>query len=215
MERALKMRQIQVLLIDLGEVVVNVNPDRARDAWAELTGTPQKHFDQAFFDSHVKRDMDIGVLSASEGVDRVLSLNLSDGLRAETVIASWNAMLTTRPQVTEFLHQASKTVRCGVISNTDPIHAAWIEAECGLSGFVEKWTYSFDVQSLKPEPPLYLAALSNMQVAPEHALLIDDRADNITTARALGIHAEQIRGAESVGTALRTHGLIPNEGGQA
>src|SRR5262249_3516364 len=46
---------------------------------------------------------------------------------------------------------------------------------------------------LKPEPEIFLHALGVFGIEPEDAIFIDDREDNVSAARAVGIHAYQFR----------------------
>ena len=50
-------------------------------------------------------------------------------------------------------------------------------------------TFSCDVKMVKPGAGIYRHCLARLGVAPEEALFLDDRQDNVDAAQALGIHA--------------------------
>ena len=60
----------------------------------------------------------------------------------------------------------------------------------------------------KPDPAIYRLALEQLGVAPERALFLDDRADNVAAARRLGFVGHHSRDAESLRRALSERGLI-------
>jgi 2-haloacid dehalogenase len=67
---------------------------------------------------------------------------------------------------------------------------------------------SGDERLVKPDPAIYHLALDRFGVAAGDAVFIDDRADNIAAARALGIHGILFEGAEALRAELVAHGLL-------
>jgi putative hydrolase of the HAD superfamily len=63
---------------------------------------------------------------------------------------------------------------------------------------------------MKPAPRIYLIALEVTQRRPEEVLFVDDRAQNLEPARALGMHTLHYRardGADALRRGLREHGI--------
>ena len=194
----------KVVFFDLGGVVVDVDHARGANEFSRLTGLPAHEFDRAFFLSGVKDRLDVGTMSKDQALARVSELT---GAAPELACKAMEAVLTVRPRVVNLAHAMAPNVRLGVISNTDPIHAAWIEREAELLPIIEAWTYSFLEGCLKPDPPLYLKACEYMNIAPKHAVLIDDRPENCATAKSLGMHAIQYETFEQVRSELVALGL--------
>lgn len=61
---------------------------------------------------------------------------------------------------------------------------------------------------IKPDPAIYRLALDRFGLAPEQAIFIDDRADNIAAARALGLWTHHFRSAEPLADELQALGLL-------
>ncbi len=199
---------INAVLLDLGGVVVDVDIHWGKAAWRARTGRSAEDFERVFFLSGVKDAMDIGRMSAEEGLQRVSELTNGEVTPA-AARACFNAILRARPPVTALAKQLAAHARVGVLSNTDPVHAQWIQQNCDIADVVQRWVFSFDVREMKPDPPIYQAALDAMDAPAEATLLIDDRADNLAAAAALGIRGIRYQRFEDVRAELRRLGLAP------
>ena len=194
-----------VVLWDLGGVVVDVDIDRGRQRWVSF-GAQAASFDSAFFASGVKDRLDDGRMSRDEGLAEVARL-AGPPMTEEYACAAFEAILSPRPEVSALVHRVAERARCYVISNTDPIHGPWIEANAGIASVIQDWIYSYDEHSMKPEPGLFQAALRRAGISAKDAVLIDDRLDNCATATALGIDAIPYTSFAEVESALRARGL--------
>lgn len=67
---------------------------------------------------------------------------------------------------------------------------------------------SGDEKMIKPDPAIYRLALDRFGLAPEQAIFIDDREDNVRSAEAVGIRGHVFRGAENLAEDLRGIGLL-------
>ena len=102
--------------------------------------------------------------------------------------ANWNALLEPDTILPELLFERLSTkCRLALLSNTDPVHVAHIEAAYPFVRFFPVRIYSCRVGSSKPAPVIYHHALRELDVLPEEAMFIDDIRDNVIAAEALGI----------------------------
>ncbi len=79
-----------------------------------------------------------------------------------------------------------------LISNTNPWHAAYLEKRFDWMNLFRQRFYSCHIGFRKPDPRIYEWALARAGVPAARALFIDDREDNLTGAREVGmqiIHA--------------------------
>ncbi|WP_374764095.1 HAD family hydrolase [Yunchengibacter salinarum] len=60
---------------------------------------------------------------------------------------------------------------------------------------------------VKPDPAIYHRAVTRFRLTPEHTLFVDDRADNIAAAEALGFRAHLFESPDGLHRALEAHGL--------
>jgi len=96
-----------------------------------------------------------------------------------------------------------------VWSNTDPIH--WGELGPALEAIAVDVAPSFRIGTMKPRADYFVRALARLDVAPAEVLFLDDRADNVEAARALGIHAVVVRGVDGARALLRQRGVIEGD----
>lgn len=61
---------------------------------------------------------------------------------------------------------------------------------------VDGGVISYEVQLVKPEPGIYQALLAKYNLKAEECVFLDDRADNIAAAKALGFHGIVVTGQE-------------------
>ena len=83
--------------------------------------------------------------------------------------------------------QGRPGVTVGVISNTNPIHVAWLDAHIPELDALDLVMMSSEVELLKPDPEIFTLALELLEVSPAQALFIDDLPENVDAARALGL----------------------------
>ena len=86
---------------------------------------------------------------------------------------------------------ANLAARCklAVLSNTDPLHSAVLEAEFSFLRHFPARIYSWRVGASKPSAAIYQAALDALGVDASEALYIDDIPDYVEAARAIGMDA--------------------------
>jgi putative hydrolase of the HAD superfamily len=101
-------------------------------------------------------------------------------------------------------------IRIGILSNMPvtlrrhlTVNAEW------LRGF-DDYTYSCDVNMVKPEPGIYEHSLKGLEVLAPEALFLDDRESNVEAARRLGIHALLFRSAEQARRDLDGQYALPD-----
>ncbi|WP_243118559.1 HAD family hydrolase [Actinomyces wuliandei] len=78
----------------------------------------------------------------------------------------------------------------------------WMRETLGYRGRVDIEGYSCTLGVAKPRPEYFTRLLEESGSEPGQALFVDDNADNVATARALGIHTVHHR-ADSGGQVLR------------
>ena len=97
------------------------------------------------------------------------------------------------------------TVQTGCLSNTNPAHWQQHLDRWGIVQHLD-WTFtSHEMGMSKPNPAVFLHVIQALETAPERLLFLDDAAENVRAARAVGMRAEQTRGLQEVLDALLAH----------
>ncbi|MFW5471595.1 HAD family hydrolase [Knoellia sp. CPCC 206435] len=84
---------------------------------------------------------------------------------------------------------AASGVRCVLATNQQDHRKAFLRERFGYDDVFEQSFYSCDLGAMKPEPAYFERVLESLSVDPTDVGFVDDRLDNVETARALGIRA--------------------------
>ena len=109
-------------------------------------------------------------------------------LSFEEFCESWNGVLDSTTLLPEVLFERLATsCRLALLSNTDPIHVAHIEATFPFVRHFPVRVYSCRAGASKPAPVIYHHALREINALPEETLYIDDLRENVAAAVSLGM----------------------------
>lgn len=89
-----------------------------------------------------------------------------------------------------------------------PVWFEMIEEKLRLSRYLN-WTFvSWKTGLRKPDPRAFLNAAKTLDVSPEQCLFVDDRPANVDAARALGMDAVRMTGAEELRRELKDRDVV-------
>ena len=94
-----------------------------------------------------------------------------------------------------------------LLSNTSVSHLNWVRGRWDVLDRFDQRVASYEAGAIKPEPPIFEAALAAAKCPPEECFYTDDIPEYITAARAYGIDAEQFIGTHSLIGQLRQRGI--------
>ena len=116
--------------------------------------------------------------------------------------------LVIRPNV---LALANKLLRAGlvtaILSDTIDAHAKVLR-DNGVYDTFSPVLLSYEIGIRKPAPEAFTYALRVLGIAPDEAIFIDDRSENVEGAQTVGIHGLVFRGPQQLEQELRQ--FIPN-----
>ncbi|MGH9473097.1 MAG: HAD family hydrolase [Terriglobales bacterium] len=120
----------------------------------------------------------------------------------------WNSIFESEwlvPQL--WIERLMGRYRVGLMSNTNPLHFAWLERRHPLLGRFAFRILSHEVGAAKPAPLIYQAAEQAAGCRPASILYLDDIAEFVAAARRRGWQAEQFRGATAFARLAARHHL--------
>jgi glucose-1-phosphatase len=179
------------LFLDLGNVVVDVDKDRARALFEQRCGLGREDFDWVFFDSGLLDRFNVGRVTPELFEARVRDEVRFKGrdISPAHIREVWRAMLIGRREVLDWLAAITPAFAgVWVISDINVIHWRAIEphlAPLGLKGA----TLSFELGQCKPELDVFRDALTRSGAKASRAVFIDDVLANVQGAQAVGMHA--------------------------
>ena len=109
---------------------------------------------------------------------------------------AWDTELLT------FIRSLRPAYKTGIISD------AWSDARAAIQSFVNESLFDVIIFSAeeklrKPEPEIYLRALTRLKLSPKEAIFVDDMPYNVEAARRLGMQAILFTDSATVIQAIR------------
>jgi putative hydrolase of the HAD superfamily len=121
----------------------------------------------------------------------------------------WSSIFTEPTLVdAEVLIKLKQRYRLVLFSNTNDLHFRFIRRNYPILELFDAFVLSYEVQSMKPEAPIYLAAVEAARCEAGECFFTDDIAANIEAARAVGFHAEVFVDEPTLLGHLRERGVI-------
>ena len=202
--------QVQTIIFDIGRVLVRVDVSRAMQDLAQgIPLSPQELWTAIEKDPRWP-DWQEGRITPRDW-HLHLAKRLGGSLSFEQFTDAWNRALDPRPIQDDSLFESlRKNFRLGLLSNTDPIHVAHLEATFDFFRFFPKSTrtYSCAVGSSKPSPLIFRDALNSLRATAKSSVFIDDVEAYVNSARSLGLRGIHYQNPAQLKADLKALGAI-------
>jgi HAD superfamily hydrolase (TIGR01509 family) len=197
-----------VLLFDLGRVVLDINFDSVVANWAGHAGCEPAHLTASFvvndsFKHHETGKIDDAAFFA--GLREQLGIGITDAQFLE----GWNAIFAGEmPGIAPLLASAAKRMPLYAFSNTNPAHAEhFSQAYADVLSHFREIFLSSTIGLRKPDADAYDHVVKAIGVPASRILFFDDSAANIEGARARGLRAIHVTSTDDVARALTALGI--------
>jgi putative hydrolase of the HAD superfamily len=194
---------VDVLLFDLGRVVLDINFDSVMANWANHAGCAPADLAQRFvvndsFKHHETGRIDDAAFFAN------LRQSLGIGLTDAQFLEGWNAIFAGEmPGIAPLLAGAAQRLPLYAFSNTNPAHVAhFSQAYAGVLSHFREIFLSSSIGLRKPDAEAYDHVVKAIGVPASRILFFDDSAANIEGARARGLCAIHVTSTDDVARAL-------------
>ena len=188
------MQKTEAIIFDLGGVILNIDYNLTKQAF-EKYGIA--NFDEMYSQASANDlfdDLETGTISEAEFYKE---FNIRTGIiLSETKIqTAWNAMLLDfREKSLQFIVSLQSRYKLFLLSNTNHIHKKEFhhiyhqkKRAKPFDDFFNKAYYSCDIGLRKPNANIYEYVLHENKLDADTTLFVDDSAQNVNAARALGI----------------------------
>lgn len=199
--------RFRAIIFDIGRVLVRIDVARALSGLAKTVSLTPEQLWSALEKHPSWLDWQEGRIKPR---DFYLSVNQRFGanLTFEQFTETWNRVIDPQPILDNvFLAGLAKKYRLCLLSNTDPIHIPYIEANYDFVQFFPHRIYSYAVGASKPDPLIFRAALLACKVEAKHAIFIDDVPAYAEAAGRLGITGIVFRSPEQLSADLQALGV--------
>ena len=208
MNAPLTPSSVDVLLFDLGRVVLDINFDSVMANWAGHARCAPADLAQRFvvndsFKHHETGRIDDAAFFA--GLRQSLGIGLTDAQFLE----GWNAIFAGEmPGIAPLLAGAAQRLPLYAFSNTNPAHVAhFSKAYAGVLSHFREIFLSSSIGLRKPDAEAYDHVVKAIGVPASRIVFFDDSANNIAGARAYGLNAVQVTAPDDVAKALAALGI--------
>ncbi|MDB5256944.1 MAG: HAD-superfamily hydrolase, subfamily variant 3 [Chitinophagaceae bacterium] len=201
----LELKGIEAIIFDLGGVIIDLDFQRSFDQFSTLSGKSPEAIRQGIFESGLLHRYERGLYADAEfltEIERIFELTCDPSSIEQAFLA---LLLNIPPARIELIRNLSKKYRLFVLSNTSSIHYKEVNAilkrdtgHAHLEELFERVFLSFELGLLKPHEDIYAAVLEQAQLKAEHTLFLDDNADNLLGAAALGIQTALVSKDQSI-----------------
>jgi glucose-1-phosphatase len=200
--------QPKFFYFDLGKVLVNFTVERMVAQVGAAAGIGEDEVRAALFDAGMMREHETGRLSERqlyEAFCAAIGRRPNYDALAVAVGEIFDLNLPILPLVAQ-LRQAGSAM--GILSNTGPTHWEYCLRHYRIvAEAFDVRALSYRIGAIKPEAAIFHAAAELAGVRPEEIFFVDDIAEHVTGARAVGFDAVQYTTTAALATELRRRGV--------
>jgi glucose-1-phosphatase len=197
----------RAVIFDVGRVIIRVDMSRSMAALGKRDGLSHMQVLRELEADTRWPDWQEGRMTPRDWHAH-LSKKLSFSYSFDEFCAIWNSVLAPETILPDLLfEQLATKCRLALLSNTDPIHVAHIEATYPFVRLFPARVYSCRVGSSKPSAAIYHHALREVGAIPDETMFIDDMHENVLAAASLGINAFHFTSAHELFDEFSRFGL--------
>ena len=197
-----------VLLFDIGRVVIDISLDRVVDVWAGHAGCAPADLTNRFVVNDHFKHHETGKIDDAAFFES-LRASLGIGITDDQFLEGWNAIFTGEmPDIAALLARAARHLPLYAFSNTNGAHVAHFSVVYApLLGHFRQIYLSSTIGLRKPDKAAYDHVVNAIGVEASRILFFDDSAENVEGARASGLQAVHVTSSRDVADALAGLGI--------
>jgi putative hydrolase of the HAD superfamily len=176
------------VILDYGGVLSLEPTDEALARLHALCELDAEVFAEAWLEH--RHGYDLGELSAADYWALVAGRRYDDDLLARVIEADVDSWSRPNPAMVAWLLALKDAgLLVGLLSNMPREHWLEFERRHDWLASCDHIAVSWEQRSVKPDKAIYRSSLHGLGLEPAEALFVDDRADNVAAAEALGLDA--------------------------
>ncbi|MFM7291777.1 MAG: HAD family hydrolase [Planctomycetia bacterium] len=199
----------EFVFLDLGNVIVSFDRERAFRQMAEATGGDLAAIRGVLLEGDLQTAIERGLIDWAE-FHVEFCRRTGTRVDRDALAHAASDMFELNVDMLPVIAGLERTgCGLGILSNTCGPHWEHLLARryAVLPGNFTKLVLSHEVRSLKPEPDIYRVATEQAGVAPERIFFCDDIPAHVEAARAAGWQAEVFTSAAALADSLDRRGL--------
>jgi putative hydrolase of the HAD superfamily len=189
-----------VLLFDLGGVIVDLG-DPVDAIGLEMSDA---EFWQRWLSSPLVRGFETGNLSAEQFIAQFgAELGFDDDADFGRRLRRWQLPVFTGAE--SFLRSLNGRAEIALLSNTNEIHWQHVLSQTDVFSTFSRLFLSFETGNAKPHAAAFEDVVAHFDCDASEIVFLDDNADNVRAAQAVGLRAKRVRGLGEVREAVSEH----------
>ena len=198
---------IRTFLFDMGNVLTRFSHDTMCEQIGQLCGLSGPATFRLLIDSGLQWEFERGRISEVMFRDQLSelvgkSLDLASLRQASSDI--FDPIVEMKPILWRLKEQGYRLV---LLSNTTVSHFDWIRGRYDFLVPFDHCVVSFQAGAMKPDPPIYEAALASIHCDPGEAFYTDDIPEYVVKGREYGFQAEVFTGPDDLRGHLAARGV--------
>lgn len=202
---------LRTILLDLGNVVLFFSHDKMFSQMGALCGLTGEDVRQRMRDHNVITEFETGRMSRAE-FHRVFESWTGQTVDRRRLLRAASNIFTPNESLIAALDRIKRAgLRLVLLSNTNAAHIGFIKERYDVLSKFDELVLSYQVKTMKPDPPIYEAALRAIQCEPRECFYTDDIVENVERARGFGLQAEVFIDTQTFLSQLEQRNLILRE----
>jgi FMN phosphatase YigB (HAD superfamily) len=199
---------IEVLIFDLGKVIVDFDYHRSLEAVLAYNPAAAGRIQGVMGGHDLLVKYETGQMSSVE-FHRVVCEQLGLSCTLEEFRQMWGAMFFPEPLLSdEFFASLARRYRLLLLSNTNELHFEYVLEHYPILRHFSSLVLSYIEGSMKPDVKIYQAAIRAAQVDPARIFFTDDRPENVEAALQLGLQAVLFQSEPKLKKKMENWGII-------
>lgn len=191
--------KITAIIFDFGGVILQLDEHKTYNELSRILKVDKETLHTLVLQTTKFYEFECGNISSQEFIDFIHSVS-NVPVSSNEIIDAWNAMLLDLPpKRVDLLLSLKNQYRTFLLSNTNALHETCFVENIRNQGYdiclqdmFETVWYSHILGLRKPNEDIFIEVAKQAQLIPQQTLFLDDRADNIATAHALGFKTQLI-----------------------
>ena len=202
------MQSPQILLFDLGNVLIDIDLNLVFAAWAPYSRLSHEQLRQTFRVDLPYQRHERGEITADAYFAHVAETLQLDATPAQ-IEAGWNAIFKGEISATrELVSRLRRHIPCHAFSNTNASHMACLtRLYPALAEALDTIFTSHEIGLRKPERAAFDHICQALDMPPHAILSFDDLPENVEAACAAGLRGVLVRAPDDIVAALAAHGV--------
>jgi glucose-1-phosphatase len=194
------------IVFDLGNTLIRFDHNISARKIVNLFHLDTKKVYDTFFDSHLTRDFETGLVSPREFYIRT-SKHLGIKIPYKDFIDIWNDIFWEDTKMCALARSLKEHYKLFLLSNVNRLHFDHVRKKFDIINIFDEVILSFVVGAMKPDRLIFEEVIKRAGGDKTKLLYIDDREDLIKESTLMGIDSIRFEGYEKLVEKLKEKGV--------